>query len=283
MPALERIPRVLDALTPEKVRWRSLAWSIVPGLGQIREGRRRLGRVLLAAWVGLFALGLLSLGTALQPVFFMFMLAVHGFAVSIVFAANLCWERLIIRLLFGLLIFAVLYYALYRPIGTLVERFGRVQRIGGFVRVGPIEDGDALLVAGPWLSSGPLRRGDLVLYRVRGFGGGGAYIRPGYGLDRVVGVEGDRVVLRKGELLVNGVPPAAENRPLAAPPAGLELDRVLEFGEYAIVPSQLQITFPQQAHGRVYFPPEAMVIGENEILGRVLWRIRPLKRWGPVE
>src|SRR3990170_57308 len=39
-------------LIPDAVEWRAVLWSIIPGLGHLKTGRRSIGRVLLFGWLG---------------------------------------------------------------------------------------------------------------------------------------------------------------------------------------------------------------------------------------
>lgn len=281
--SLGRIVIVFPVLIPERINWRALAWSIVPGLGQIRDGRRRLGRALLGTWLALVVLLVLSIGTTWQALCYMLMVAVHALAVVTVFAANLCWERVIIRALFGLVVFGVLYSGLYHPAQWLAERVLVVVPLDWPERSATLKPGDGLLVVGPWLRPDTFRRGQLVLYQINAIQEGHYYIRSGHSLDRIVGVTGDRVQVTNGVLLVNGQRPPPDEAPLGA----VFLDQIdyrVGPGEYVVFPTQLRLQVPR---GNGTLPPMLArglyTVQHEDVVGQVLLRIRPLSRFGRIQ
>ena len=278
-PVLRRLRDAFRPLTPEEVSFRTLARCIVPGWGLFRDGRRLLGGAILGLWLALGIGLILSLGTARQPLMLMLMIAVHGMGFMIVLAGNLAWERLIVRAAFGLVVFGALYLLIYAPIGWLVSRLAYTLIVANASPVSALHDGDALLLAGRWLPQDPCAVGDIVLYEIQTAWGNNEYVRGGPSVDRIVAGSGDHVVVKNGQLLVNNVAPEPRRRPLGEIPRGLSIDCVVAADEFVILP-----TTPR-GFGRMSssLARSACLIRRDEVVSRVLYRVRPLERWGPLE
>jgi len=278
--------RKLTLLLPEPVSRSALVWSIIPGLGQLKTSRRGLGWCLLCTWLILLLLTLVSLGTGWHFFFRNLVVMTHAVAIVSLFAASLSYYGLIVRALFGLLVFVGLSLLLYRPVGWACSRayvLLPVPRIGANDVVSP---GDVLLYQGPWARPESFRRGDLVTYRIDHQQTSGYYIRAGFGLDRVVAVAGDHVQLAEGRLYVNGACPLEGEGPLAALPPLDELELDVGPGDCLILPTCLDVTLfaghagNQRVHQQLI--RSVSVVAEDDILGFVVFRLRPLKRFGSV-
>ncbi|MFH1746679.1 MAG: hypothetical protein ABIG44_06495 [Planctomycetota bacterium] len=274
--------RRLRFLMPEPLSGRALLWSIVPGLGHLRTRRPRLGWILLLSWSGLLLMALLSVGTVWTPTFVSLSITVHAIAILAVLAANLAFIHLIIRLLFGILVYVILYMGLYQPTGWLCGRYLRAVPIQNILGSPVLADSDGLLVAGPWLCPEIFDYGDIVLYRIHEHNANGVIIHAGHGIDRVIGRPGDHLCVVDGELCVNGGPPVAQPfNPVTYPP---EFDIHLPEHTYLIMPSQIDMRV-----GLGYNNPtsiwqlvglDLILVTQEDIEGRVLLRIRPLARFG---
>jgi signal peptidase I len=273
-----------------------LAWSIVPGLGHLKTNRFRLGRAILIIWLILLAMTVLSIGTTWTWLLVSGMVVTHAVAVLSLFAANLAYERLIVRAAFGALLFFCLNLFVYDPARWLCTRFVSTLVISNEPDGSVARQGDGLLVAGPWLRPDSFERGDLVVCRIQGYVSSGYVIRPGYNVDRVVGVPGDRIQLKGGVLLVNGTSPPKGERPLGEVPLGT-LELVLGHDEYLVLPSFLRrealihvgplgVALPGPDLQRTLPAPvirRLTLFQGEEVLGRVLLRLRPLSRFGRLE
>lgn len=275
---LPLIARGVRALCPEYLPLAAVLWSIIPGLGQIRSGQQRFGRWLLGAWLGCLGLTLLSVATPWLGLCAMMMIMVHVLAIVALFAANLCWEGLLVRALFGLVLFLGLDYALYRPVRQLCGRLIMPAVITRVMLPGVLVDGDGFLAAGAWFRPQIFNRGEVVMYRVPQILGDDYIVRAGYGLDRIIGVPGDHVQLKAGELLVNGAPPAAWPLSTVLPPGEFEV--TLGPGEYAIIPSQLHIRAVPGVPVPLGMLYNTVRVRHEDVVGRVLWRLHPLSRFG---
>jgi hypothetical protein len=277
----------LRFLLPEQLDWRALAWSIVPGLGHLRTDRPRLGWPLLTIWLVCVALTVLSVATVWNWLFYTAMVATHAVAVLSVFAACLAFERFIWRVLFGTLVFFCVQLAVYTPAVWLGTRILLPITIDyRFERSEYLSPRDGLLVAGPWLRASEFQRGDVVLYELRSAGSGEYIVHAGYSIDRVVGCPGDHVRIANGELMVNDSVPPRSQQPLGSVRIADGFDVHLGPREYAVLPTSLQL--------RSNLPPPRLravlrtvmfhtsVVNEEDITGKVLWRLRPLTRFGPL-
>lgn len=269
-------------MTPEPLDMRTLGWALLlPGMGQIRTGRRVFGAILLWTWLALWLLVLVSLGTPWQSLFFMMLVPVHALGVLEVFAANLCWERFLWRALFGLVIWAALFLGLYRPMRWLGGRFALFPTIHGAAG-GVLADGDGLVVTGPWLQLRQYRVGDIVLYEIPASAEGGYFVRGGQGCDRVVAGPGDHLVISRGQIQVNGSVPPANGVPLGALPQ-IDFDYTPGTGQYVVLPSLLRVTTYGDAGLYTHLLREISLVSETQIVGRVVYRLRPFARMGRLD
>ena len=90
------------------VDWRAVAWTLVPGLGHLRLREQVLGYALLATWAGLLLLALLNFPSPLSAWLGSFAICVHAAAFVSMFAANLSFEWLIVRVVFGVVVLILL-------------------------------------------------------------------------------------------------------------------------------------------------------------------------------
>ncbi len=284
-PDFAKLWSALRTLNPEPLDGRALVWSFIPGLGHLKTGRRQWGRVLLSAWLGFFVLMVLSLGTAWARFMLAGMIAVHTLAVVTLFAASLAFEGLFMRAAFGLVVFLGFNFFAYEPCVSVCSRFLVVVPIAHNPGGGAVQDGDGLLCEGPWIRPASFARGDVVLYRLGALAGNDAFIEAGYGVNRVVGTPGDLVTHKGGVLTVNGERPEERYAPLGQMPEIGYLNVTLGPREYAVFTT---------LERRGFVPPRSdtlasttvtrhlSVVSYNDILGRVLLRLRPWSRFGRI-
>jgi hypothetical protein len=283
----ERIARIRAALRRRfdaSVDWRLLVRSILPGYGHLRAGRRTPGLALLGTWSGLVVLILLSAGSGWAWLFWLMALGLHCAVLSAVLAPALQGTRLTYRMATGLLIYGILCAGLYLPARWMAGRVVLPFRVHGLRETALVANGDTVLCAGPWLRPDRWERGDLVLYRIRPASAGGIVIREGFGLDRIVGVEGDRIDLAGGVLTVNGTPVPPEIAPIGGLQRLPENMWIVPRRSVLILPS----TFAFEGYGnyRAQLPRAASMVAtvdEHDVLGQVLWRLRPWSRHGRLE
>ncbi len=272
------------ALHPD-VDWVTLAISILPGLGHAREGRRRTGAFLLGIWSVLILLVAAYAGSGFAWFLGAAALGFHCMVLSLLLAPALAGMTLGGRLRFGLLIYLALVLLLYGPAILVARGCVGVLPIHGIRAAAPLADGDVILYTGRWLRPARWMRGDLVVYRVHGAARSGVVVRSGFGVDRIIGVPGDRLSYHDGTLTVNGAPVPAAGMPIGGLVGFPEFDMSLDAGEYAVLPSALR----WQAHGaNVHAVIERLVIlasrlSEEDLAGTAWWRLRPWGRFGPLE
>lgn len=258
-----------------------LAWSIVPGLGHIRGGHPLLGWSILSAWALALLLATATIGSGTSQLCFVGAIVVHTVALVTLFGADLFYETLFVRALFGMTVFLGLRYLGYGMIVNGAEHVLTPLPIEGMRPSRLLVNGDVVLYEGAWLARSPPQRGDVVVYTLNAAVG---YQRiDGYGIDRIVGAAGDRVEIRHGTLRVNGALVPTDLQPLAGTGAlpVRELDVTLQAHEYLILPTLLPLMIQGQPviDG---FVRQVSVVSDHRILGRVRYRVRPWSRFGRI-
>ncbi|RME40228.1 MAG: hypothetical protein D6788_03835 [Planctomycetota bacterium] len=276
-------------IVPEAVDGRALRWSIVPGLGHLKTGRRRRGRILLLAWIGFVILSILGIGTDWGLYALSAVVAVHAVAIVTLLAANLVYERLVVRLAFGLVLFLCLRVFLYGSVLWFGGRFCTLVPMWGGTAEGAIRAGDVLVCAGPWLRPDRFQRGDIVFYEVHEALLDSAILHHGPSVDRIVAAPGDTIRWKEGALWVNGTPVAPGGVRSAITQHVKEFTRTLGTREYAVVVGyEADPRFPlgplrMMTAGwrhRYYF---LHIVRHEDIRGKVIFRLRPLDRFGFIE
>ncbi len=270
-------------VTFEPVPWLAVILTLVlPGLGHLQEGHRRFGRILLGLWLAFLLAAVVTLTGPWSIWCLMGAITVHAAALISLQAGNLAFERILVRLLFGLALFLGLQWLVYVPITGLLEHAVVPLHLTNFTSGPVLSGGDGILYEGPWLRPANFTRGELVVYMIGPIHGPGFLLREGLGVDRVIGLPGEQVQFRDGVLLINGAPVDPPVTPLGAWVLPV-LDMTLGPHDYAIVPSQLRLILP---HARDPVPSDTLrsltVVPEDRILGRVLWRVRPWRHAGTV-
>jgi hypothetical protein len=264
--------------------WSNLVWSILPGLGQIRMGQRSLGWVILSAWIGILLLAAAAIGTSICMVLCLAAVSVHSLAVSLVLSEPLRALTLLRRAIVGITLYVVLLVALYRPAALVGRGVFRVLPVQGVHATATVANGDALLYGGRWMRPSELGRGDLVVFEVPALSGDGVITQGGFGVDRVVGLPGDRVRTDGHSVWVNDAELTGDALPLRGAKNLPPLELSAGPGEYIILPSTLrwQTNGPAGAQVTRRMISDVARVSGPEVLGRVYWRIRPLSRLGPM-
>lgn len=276
----------LQWLLPGRVSWVAFVLTIIPGLGHLQMRRRTLGWSLLGAWLASLAASVLTLGTDWHGPLWYMTIAAHCLAFSLLFAGSLAASGIFTRLLFGALTFAALALLVYGPITAVASSFYKFMSVPRVCANAVVSESDVIVYEGPRLRPESFSRGDLVVYRMERVMGDGYYIAGGFNLDRIVGVPGDHVRVVGGEVFVNGRSLDAGSRPLAA--CRLEtFDDVIQPGHYIIVPSVLDLRAPGIGpKGRrvaQYLLSTVSNVKHENILGRIVYRVRPWSHFGEME
>ncbi|MHC4218642.1 MAG: S26 family signal peptidase [Planctomycetota bacterium] len=275
--------RARGALHPG-VSWTTLLWSFIPGLGHLRQGHAWTGLLLLGIWTLLVILAVVFAGSGLSWLMASGAVGFHCLVVSLVMAPALRQMSFGQRLRTGLVIYLGLIVCLYGP-AIFVGRgcFG-VMPLSGLRGGEAVANGDVVLYSGRWLRPGSWHRGDLVVYRVRPYTAGNMVVRSGWGVDRIIGLPGDRVVY-DGALTVNGADVPAQGLPIGGLTPLPELDMVLGPGEVAVLPSALALHAQGGDIDRLIsrVVVAASRVREEDVAGHVWWRLRPWNRFGPLD
>lgn len=168
--AVKHLPNILprwkrNTVEEYTVRWEAVFASFIPGLGQIRYGRKLTGYLLLTAWIGLMIGALVTLGLDDSQWYLSAAVAVHAIAVMAFLGPMFTDSNLLIRTFFGTLVFACIRLGLYYPAGLLGERFYVPFPVTGITSGPVVQNDDVLLCRGPWLKPQAIQRGDLVIYK----------------------------------------------------------------------------------------------------------------------
>lgn len=271
-------------ITHEPIPWRAVWLTLVaPGLGHVQIHHRLAGRVLLGGWCGVLLLMLGSLATPWSLWFFTIAVIVHAFAFASLLAANLGFESWLVRALFGTMLFLALHYFVYNPLAALGRNFVEPVLVPDIQTNPVIASGDGLLCQGNWMRYTELQRGDLVYYEISAMSGPGWYLREGFGVDRIVGLPGDVVEINDGELRVNGAPLPEPLRPLGAIPRIKSYRCTVMSDRVLIIPTALRLMLGAEAAMGTAFMDQFVMVGQDRIRGRIVWRLRPWARFGPIK
>lgn len=263
-------------------RWpafRTLWRLSVPGLWLLHDGRKRWAWYLFGGWVTFLLVSVFLAGSAVTDWTLLGAIGLHVVSITLWMAPGMSADSLQRRLLMGLLLFVGLRFAVYGPVSNLIGRAVKPLQLAEVREGALIRSGDVLLYAGDWFRSEPLERGDLVVYRIEAQSGRGFYIHDGYGVDRVVGLPGDDVLLLKGALTVNGAEVTA--RPLGEIVTLPDFELHVPEGKVAILPSLFTLTIPRNAEYEPFMASLASVDQKN--VGRVWLRYRPWTRFGNLD
>ncbi len=284
IPDVTGLGRWLHDLSPEPVSGKALAWTLIPGLGHLVIGRHRTGFILLGVWLMLMMSALALIGVNMAWFLMSLAIAVHAAAFTTLFAASLAYERFLMRLAFGGVLFVLAYLLLYWPPIWFVGHFAHFVPLVHVPGGGPLAADDVLLTEAAWTRSESFTYGDIVLYRVHRLIRPDVYGTAGHGIDRVVGLPGDHIVVQDGTLLVNGTAPPAF--PLGPINPQFVLDHHIRPAEYAIIPSQFGFHLGDLPGGRAeaeIVSASIICVAERNVAGKVLYRVRPWSRFGPLE
>lgn len=280
------VGRALTIPDQYQVTWHELAWAIIPGAPQLRSeprSLRRLGRIILGAWLTLLLIALLFLGTDVDLILAFAALSVHCFSISLVLANPLQREPMLVRLGAGLLVYLVLLFGVYRPAARGLGAFVQVLPITNIAQQNWIARGDVLLRTSRFTNPAEYRRGDLVVVRFEQSAVAGLLVQAGFSVDRLIALPGDVVETGPGMLKVNGEVVPRSHQPLAGTRGLPPMEFTAGPGQYVVIPS----TVPAAFHGvqianRAALMEQLSRFSREDVLGRVFLRVRPWSQFGRV-
>jgi len=238
---------------------------LIPGLAVYIRGPRFWGKIALSACALLFLFFIVWLGYPFGNYAFGLMLSIHASGFVYYCSPVLLEKDSFFRILFTLAILLGLGLLFYAPMRSIIQnRWAMPLRRNGHV-----------VIVGKSALVGSVKRGDWVMYSLRGFsagnahgGGGAVWVQEGFGWGPVLAMAGDRVSFTTNSFAVNGL-----GRPL--------LPHMPESGEL-IVPEKQWFIWPElgiSGHGNT---SEANIsatmlrlatVPENQFVGK------PFKRW----
>lgn len=248
--------------------------GIIPGVLQLRAGRRRLGRFLLIAWIAAILLATLVLcGQWLGFVALILLPTIHGISIGSAIAQHCQMTRFWRRFALGCGLTIALMVLVYRPIQLEISRHVQVIQIAHMPQPSRwLADGDVILCSDTNPQSRSLRAGEVVAYQM-------VY---GVGIDRILGGPGDTLEVVEGKVLINGQELPEELGPLGRVPWPQQDKTTAGPNEYLILPSLLgymQGGHPEHDALQRYLAGFTRVPADR-ILDKPVWRTAPLSRWG---
>ncbi|MEX0887025.1 MAG: S26 family signal peptidase [Phycisphaeraceae bacterium] len=258
----------------------------VPGATHLRQGKRRVGAALLALWLNLLLVASLWVLSGLAILAYAAAVGVHALAIALILRSTIWWRSRMRRLATGVLVVVLLHVCLYGPARTAIGWAASPMRLSvlGTPDTPMLSPGDVVLYRA-WSDPAAYERGEIVAYRVRPGGADGYMVRTGYGFERIVGLPGDHVAVDASRLRVNGQAVPDARQPLGAIDAMPELSFTVAADRYAIVPSMMDWDVSSAAveSRRAALAVNTAHVHRRDILGPVWWRLRPFRRFGPVE
>jgi len=278
--AVER--RVPLGVTFGSVSAAQLLHCLVPGLPQIRAEfppLRLLGWAVLGVWVLFLALAGLFVGTTFSTLLYFGLLSIHGFSISLLFSRSLQPVSIGRRFMFGIGVYICLL-ALYGPALAAARSVAVVVPVNNLRPSRLIHNDDVLLRTGRWTRPSSFNRGDIVVARIIRRNYGGLIVQEGLNIDRVVGVPGDVVESIDGMLSVNGSVAPADHQPMSTGGRLPNSTMIVPENTYLILPSMLALA---QMPNRADIATALSLYSQEDVLGRVLLRVRPWSGFGRIE
>ncbi|MBS0198292.1 MAG: hypothetical protein JSR77_16185 [Planctomycetes bacterium] len=277
------LPRMGSGSSPFRGATSAELWaSLIPGGGQLVRGERRLGRGLLLAWLAFIVLAAASLGTDLQWLFNLGIMGTHSLAINLLLRRELANMGLRQRAAWGIVIYVSIVVCVYVPAAWILTGLFQVRQIDGFTPTRQMQPGDVLLISGRWLTPERWKRGDLVYFRHSGFNFGHAWGSAGYAVDRILAGPGESVMFVDGVPQVKGVDLPGEMWPLRPMRPGFNTALHAGTDEVIVLPSLARmVTGGNGEMGTIMSTIGRVDTGH--VYGKVLYRLRPLSRFGSIE
>lgn len=253
----------------------ALMLSIVPGLGQIVLRQRAVGCAFLVVWCLLMVLSLLGYGSSAGGWCRAGAVILHATAVALVLRPAVKWEGWASRLLIGVGVVLILQMTLYHGLNLLTRGFVGVLPVSGISETALVRNNDVVLYTGGWTRPDRFERGNLVVCR----------LERGYGIDRVIGLPGEHIAVKGGQVYINGLPVPDGVEPLCGASQFPDFGFEVEPGHVAVLPSNLHWVAQGENAQRllVQLLNRNSHIRESDVLGVAVWRLRPFGRFGAME
>jgi signal peptidase I len=188
---LERLQR------PDFISARNfLAGLLVPGLAFYADGQRSIAKAIICGYLLAGLIFLIWLGYPFANLISGLMIGTHVTCILYLLRRQLSGAHLAIRLLVPLGLLLGLSQLVYMPLLGLVQNHLFM----------PLQMHGQVFVVQRQTFPLSVRRGDCIAYQVAEFRLGMYRVEAGYGLDRVIGLPGDRIQFMTNQFLVNDVP-----------------------------------------------------------------------------
>jgi hypothetical protein len=258
---------------------RAFLLSIIPGLGQWRDGRKTHAKILVTVWLVLLGLSIF------YPMLIGFAVSANVFAMMDILYRNRP-SPLLTRILVSILCMALFWFVVYLPTLRVAGTIGRRMYVPArTVAIGFNNVDRCLIVFG---KPRELRRFDLVEYQIDGVtpaGIGNYMIRGGPALGFVIATAGEEVSFNDGKILVDGEAPVPEESrrlvDLEHWPRGINnMKLVPKEDQVFVLPADgLLISALQPADQRSVIK-HVCLVSETRVTGRGVMILRPLSHFG---
>lgn len=279
------VSRTFPFHPPQSSLLRVAILGLIPGLGQIRRGQKRVGRVFLFSWLLAMLLAIFLAGTPGGWFVYGLLLFIHCVSFSHLAIPVMQNFGVIARILAGLAFFIFLNYGLYGSARWLLSGMVTPIQITNVQEGANLQRGDVVLCWGRFFREQKFYRGDVVLYSFSQDYRNGAYVREGLCLDRIVGMPGERLMTLERQIWVNGA--LLEKRFCPLNSVSTWSDKFIiqaDSNQYLIIPSTAQIRLEHDNEQiRKDFANNVFRVDKGSIVGKAFWRFRPLGRFGSLE
>jgi hypothetical protein len=175
--------------------WSEVCWGLlVPGAAYGRAGWKRLGRAVLAGYLGAWVVFWAALGTLTGSFAFGVLVSAHATSIAFLLTRWLDLRRFWLRLAVTMSALLVVGSWLYFPLRALL--------VHCFL---PVRLHDRVMVVNGLASPASVRRGDWIAYTFGGTSGRGYVMYGGADLAPVLAVPGDQIQFREQAYFINGV------------------------------------------------------------------------------
>ncbi|MEZ6191407.1 MAG: S26 family signal peptidase [Phycisphaerales bacterium] len=235
-----------------------------------------VGSAFLVVWCLLMVLSLLGYGSSAGGWCRAGAVILHATAVALVLRPAVKWEGWASRLLIGVGVVLILQMTLYHGLNLLTRGFVGVLPVSGVSETALVRNNDTVLYTGGWTRPDrPGARGNLVVCR----------LERGYGIDRVIGLPGEHIAVKGGQVYINGLPVPDGVEPLCGASQFPDFAFEVEPGHVAVLPSNLHWTAQGENAQRLLIQllNRNSHIRESDVLGVAVWRLRPFGRFGAME
>ncbi len=248
---------------------------LIPGWSHLYCGWSTWGLAYLFSYFLLLLVSFLTLGTAYAGFFFGMAVAVHATSVASLFRSREADPRE--RMVSSLLCIFLIGIGVYLPLSHFIYNW--TNPIVLAMDTPPFREGETFLTSEVTAET-PLNRGDVVVFIPNRFDipqPGRIYRIDGPHIDRIIGLPGDKVQVKEGEVLVNSEP--SQYQPLNKAFRLPDMETTVSSNQVLIFPSS-EIVLNSQERSAV---AGIAKIPRSNVNSVIRYRIAPFYRMGRID